>query len=55
VSITNFEKLIELEKQIAARLEDDVNITFSRPTCLEIMEKSVSKGKAVLEILQHEE
>ncbi|MDR1056810.1 MAG: Cof-type HAD-IIB family hydrolase [Prevotellaceae bacterium] len=50
----NPEKLIDLEAEMITRFKGKLNITFSLPTCLEIMKRGVSKGTAVQEVLQHE-
>lgn len=51
---TNPDKLIDLETQIIAQFSDKLNITFSLPTCLELMKRGVSKGSAIKEILEYE-
>lgn len=41
------EKLLPLEEAINARWGDRVNVSFSLPTCLEVMAGGVSKGHAL--------
>ncbi len=41
------EKLIPLEEALVARWGDRVNVSFSLPTCLEVMGGGVSKGHAL--------
>ncbi len=41
------EKLLPLERAIIARWGDRVNVSFSFPTCLEVMAGGVSKGHAL--------
>jgi Cof subfamily protein (haloacid dehalogenase superfamily) len=43
----NHEKLVEWEDSFNAKFGDKVNIAFSTPNCLEIMDHSVSKGHAL--------
>ncbi|NIF24525.1 MULTISPECIES: sugar/pyridoxal phosphate phosphatase YigL [Pantoea] len=43
----NHESLIPLEQAIEARWGDRVNVSFSLPTCLEVMAGGVSKGHAL--------
>ena len=49
------EPLINLEKKIKKHFSDLVNITFSSPNCLELMNKGVSKGSSISKILEIEE
>ncbi|WP_127959126.1 sugar/pyridoxal phosphate phosphatase YigL [Serratia microhaemolytica] len=42
--------LLPLEQQINARFGDRVNVTFSLPTCLEVMAGGISKGHALEEV-----
>ncbi|MDU3075502.1 MAG: sugar/pyridoxal phosphate phosphatase YigL [Mixta calida] len=44
------EKLVPLEEAIVARWGDRVNVSFSFPTCLEVMAGGVSKGHALEEV-----
>lgn len=44
------EKLLPLEDAINARWGDRVNVSFSFPTCLEVMAGGVSKGHALEEV-----
>ncbi|MFD1803885.1 sugar/pyridoxal phosphate phosphatase YigL [Mixta tenebrionis] len=44
------EKLVPLEEAIVARWGDRVNVSFSLPTCLEVMAGGVSKGHALEEV-----
>ncbi|UQY43904.1 sugar/pyridoxal phosphate phosphatase YigL [Erwinia sp. PK3-005] len=44
------EKLVPLEEAILARWGDRVNVSFSFPTCLEVMAGGVSKGHALEEV-----
>ena len=44
--------LTVLEQAIAARWGDRVNVSFSLPTCLEVMAGGVSKGHALDEVAQ---
>lgn len=44
------EKLLPLEDAINARWGDRVNVSFSFPTCLEVMAGGVSKGRALDEV-----
>ena len=43
----NHEKLVIWEDKIKAHFSDRINITFSAPFCLEIMDAGVSKGHAL--------
>jgi len=44
------EKLLLLENAINARWGDQVNVSFSLPTCLEVMAGTVSKGHSLEEV-----
>lgn len=44
------EKLVPLEDAINARWGDRVNVSFSLPTCLEVMAGGVSKGHALEQV-----
>lgn len=46
------DKLVKLEKSISNRFSDKVDTIFSLPTCLEIMNKGVSKRSALIEVLE---
>lgn len=45
------EDLIELEQQLITKFGEQTAITFSTPTCLEVMNKNVSKGTALSYLL----
>lgn len=50
--INEDENLIrELEEKIAKKFDDRINLTLSLPICLEIMNKGISKGNAIQNIL----
>ena len=53
ISNTCTNKLIDLEKEMMNCFKGKLNITFSLPTCLEVMKRGISKGYAVEEVLQH--
>lgn len=42
--------LLTLEQKINARWENELNVSFSLPTCLEVMAGNVSKGEALAEV-----
>lgn len=44
-------KIKELEKKLIERFGDKTNVTLSLPICLEIMNKGVSKGHAITDVL----
>ncbi|QKJ89136.1 Pyridoxal phosphate phosphatase YigL [Paramixta manurensis] len=44
------ERLVPLEQALIARWGDRVNVSFSFPTCLEVMAGGVSKGHALEEV-----
>lgn len=46
------EQLVTIEKQIKAQFADAVNISFSLPKCLEVMDISVNKASALTEVLK---
>ncbi|AXF77876.1 sugar/pyridoxal phosphate phosphatase YigL [Erwinia tracheiphila] len=48
----NAEQLIPLEEALIARWGDRVNVSFSLPTCLEVMAGGVSKGHALDAVAQ---
>ncbi|WP_159715074.1 sugar/pyridoxal phosphate phosphatase YigL [Blochmannia endosymbiont of Camponotus nipponensis] len=43
----NYQRLLCLEKELNTRWEHRVNVSFSLPTCLEVMPEGVSKGHAL--------
>ncbi|WP_417068510.1 Cof-type HAD-IIB family hydrolase [Niveibacterium terrae] len=47
------EVLAELEVRLKSQCGADASITFSLPTCLEVMAANVNKGNAAREILEH--
>ena len=47
--------LVDLEKKLKKHFSELVNITFSSPNCLEIMNKGVSKGVSISKILEIED
>ncbi|MEI6896190.1 MAG: Cof-type HAD-IIB family hydrolase [Psychromonas sp.] len=46
------EPLKIIYEQLKARFNDDVNLTFSLSTCLEVMNKNTNKGSAVAAVLK---
>ena len=44
--------LVELENRLLTYYGDLLSITFSTPTCLEVMQKGVNKGNAVKAVLE---
>lgn len=46
------ERLISLEQKINARWPDQLNVSFSLPTCLEVMAHGVSKASALAEVTE---
>ena len=52
IYINENEKLIiNLENEIKEKFGDRINLTLSLPICLEIMNKGISKGSAITDIL----
>ncbi|WP_320048031.1 Cof-type HAD-IIB family hydrolase [uncultured Ilyobacter sp.] len=51
---TNSSKINQLEKTLDLKFKDSFNITLSFENCLEIVQKRVSKGFAIEEILKKE-
>ncbi|WP_331828582.1 sugar/pyridoxal phosphate phosphatase YigL [Candidatus Blochmannia sp. SNP] len=48
----NYQRLLSLEKELNARWNHHVNISFSLPTCLEVMPGGVSKGHALAQVVK---
>jgi Cof subfamily protein (haloacid dehalogenase superfamily) len=48
----NHEKLVELQEALRTKFQGKLNITFSLPTCLDVMAKGVSKGRAIEIVLK---
>ncbi|URJ29838.1 sugar/pyridoxal phosphate phosphatase YigL [Blochmannia endosymbiont of Camponotus sp.] len=48
----NYQRLLSLEKELNTRWSHYVNISFSLPTCLEVMPGGVSKGHALAKVVK---
>lgn len=48
----NQEELLKLEKYFEEKLGDKISITLSGPECLELMDKNVTKGEAIKNIMK---
>ncbi|URJ23274.1 sugar/pyridoxal phosphate phosphatase YigL [Blochmannia endosymbiont of Camponotus sp. C-003] len=48
----NYKRLLSLEKKLHARWNHRINISFSLPTCLEVMPEGVSKGQALEKVVK---
>ncbi|WHL25129.1 MAG: sugar/pyridoxal phosphate phosphatase YigL [Candidatus Blochmannia vicinus] len=48
----NYQRLLSLEKELKTRWNHHVNISFSLPTCLEVMPGGVSKGHALAQVVK---
>lgn len=48
----NQEELLRLEKYFEEKLGDKISITLSGPECLELMDKNVTKGEAIKNIMK---
>ncbi|URJ26237.1 sugar/pyridoxal phosphate phosphatase YigL [Blochmannia endosymbiont of Camponotus modoc] len=48
----NYTRLLSLEKKLHARWNNRINISFSLPTCLEVMPEGVSKGHALEQVVK---
>ena len=48
---SNFEELLQLEKDLEKELEDRASITLSGDECLELMASNVSKGEAIKNVM----
>lgn len=45
------EDMVDLEQRLKQQYGDQTSITFSTPVCLEVMNKNVSKGTALAEVI----
>lgn len=50
-SSNNQQKLLSLEKTLYEKWGNKINISFSLPTCLEIMPEGISKGYALIKVV----
>lgn len=48
----SYQKLLILEQKLYKKWGNNINISFSLPTCLEIMPKGISKGHALKKVTQ---